>query len=861
MESKGTKIRKAILQKLKSLIAPLIILAIILAGVFIVINYKNVEEEAEPIRAYAYDGSEEPVILENDKLKLELDPVTTQFSITVKDSGKVWYSNPQNLAEEETIALANELNKLQSTVLMTYSTENGLEVQYNSNEYSIGHGIYEIEAGEDYVKVNYSLGNVEKEFVIPPVITETELEALLANMKNDYANMVKQYYKKYDINKLAKKDNKEELLANYPVLATDVIYVLRDTTKDAMKAAFQGYFEEAGYTYEQYLANKELDLSEKVSDKPIYNISVIYRLDGDDFVVEVPYSEMEFPEKYPIYSLSVLPYFGAGGVKDEGFLFVPEGSGALINFNNGKTAQNSYYANMYGWDMDLIRDSVVHNTRTVFNTFGIANKDDSFICVLEEGAPYASIQADISGKMNCYNYVNAAYRMMMREEYDVGDIANSAVFVYIDSLPDEKIVQRYSFLHSGSYVDMAKDYKGYLENKYGDYLTMNTDTEAPAVVEILGAVDKVKQVFGVPVSRPLELTTYKEASAIIDQLVSEGINNLSVKMTGWCNGGENQKVLNSVKTIGDLGSKKDLTNMIANANAKGVDVYLDGVTHYAYDSNLFNGFFSFTDAARFISKERSELYQYSQITYSQREGTDSYYLLHSDESLKMMDNLVKATDKYNAGVSFRDTGMDLSADYYKKKTVSRQEAMHLHEDKLKTLADADKNVMINMGNDYAAVYSDVITHMDLKGSEYTILDTYVPFYEMALHGYVDYTGAPVNLSGNAEEEVLLSAEYGAGLMFTLMDETAFALQKTLYTEYYAADFNAYHDDMMKIYTRYNTELGSTFNQEMVGHKQVYPELSCTTYADGTNVYVNYSYSELTTPDGIKVPARDYKVVR
>ena len=68
MESKGTKIRKAILQKLKSLIAPLIILAIILAGVFIVINYKNVEEEAEPIRAYAYDGSEEPVILENDKL-------------------------------------------------------------------------------------------------------------------------------------------------------------------------------------------------------------------------------------------------------------------------------------------------------------------------------------------------------------------------------------------------------------------------------------------------------------------------------------------------------------------------------------------------------------------------------------------------------------------------------------------------------------------------------------------------------------------------------------------------------------------------------------------------------------------------
>lgn len=74
--------------------------------------------------------------------------------------------------------------------------------------------------------------------------------------------------------------------------------------------------------------------------------------------------------------------------------------------------------------------------------------------------------------------------------------------------------------------------------------------------------------------------------------------------------------------------------------------------------------------------------------------------------------------------------------------------------------------MINMGNEYAAVYSDMITNMDLQGSEYSILDEYVPFYQMAVHGYINYTGEALNLVGNMEDELLRSAEYGAGLYFT-----------------------------------------------------------------------------------------------
>lgn len=854
------EIKAAVLRRLKSLIFPVILCVIILIGVYVVINYQNAEEEEEIIRINGYEGTSEPIVVENDQLKLTMDPATTQFSLEVKETGKVWYSNPADAAEDP-VALTAERGKLQSTLLMSYSVTTGLETQYDNYNYSIKNGIYEIEAGEDYIRVNYSIGNTEKEYVIPPVCTEEDFDRWLSQMDNSGTNMVKQYYKKYDINDLGKNDDREALLASYPVLETEVIYVLRDSANDSLKSKMEQYFEEAGYTLEDYAADKELNQAEKTSDKPIFNVNMIYRLEGGDFVVEIPLNELEYKTEYPIYTVTPLPYFGAGGAEDEGYILVPEGGGALISFNNGKTAQNSYYANMYGWDMALSRDAVVHNTRAYYNTFGVSQGDDSFLCILEEGVPYASVQADISGRNNSYNYVSAVYSVNLREKYDVGEIANSAVYVYLPELPEETLTQRYRFVDSGSYVDMAKEYRGYLKDKYDGYLTRNDDAETPVAVEIVGAVDKVRQVLGVPVSRPLKLTTYKEAEAMIQELKSEGMNNLSVKLTGWCNGGVNQKILEKVKTVSALGSKKDLQSLVSTAEGLGVDVYLDGVTQYEYDSSIFDGFFSFTDAARLISKERAELFQYSNVTYSAREGADSYYLLHNDLALEMAENLAAAAREYGAGVSFRDTGMDLSADYYEKDTVSRQQAMVKQTEQLKSMADSGMNIMINMGNDYAAVYSDMITNMDLQGSEYTILDAYVPFYQLALHGYVNYTGEALNLAGNTEEELLRSAEYGAGLYFTLMRETAFALQKTLYTEYYGSDYAAWHDKMLAIYTRYNAELGHTFDQEMTDHELLAPELSCTTYEDGTKVYVNYSYADAVTPDGVNVPARDYKVVR
>jgi hypothetical protein len=858
--ARKAELKKALIRQLKSLIGPGIIALIILIGVLIILNYRDAEEEEEIIRINGWEGEKTELVLENEALKFVMDPTNTHFAVEVKSSGKVWYSNPQD-ASSDTLALTSEKGKLQSTMEITWSTQNGVDAKYNNYDYSIEKGVYDIEMGEDYVKVYYSIGDTEKEYIIPPVVTDENFQKWLGLMDQTNATLVKEYYKKYDINNLGKSDDKEQLLVNYPIVAEEVIWVLRDTIKDNLKSKFEGIFEEIGYTMEDYQADKELNFAESSFDKPIYNVSVIYRLDGDDLLVEVPLQEIEYKSQYPISNLSLLPFFGTGGTDDEGFLMVPEGGGALINFNNGKSSQNDYYANMYGWDMALNREAVVHNTRNYFNVYGISQEDDSFICILEDGAAYASIRADISGRMNSYNYAYAVYSIALREKYDVGEIANSSIYVYIPELPDGSLVQRYSFVDSGSYSDMAKDYQAYLTDKYEGYMAMNDDTEAPVAVEIVGAVDKVKQILGVPVSRPLKLTTFKEAANMITELKSDGLNNMSVKLTGWTNGGIQQKMLSNVKPVSSLGSKKDLQNTVDTAKGLGVDIYLDGVTQYAYDSSLLDGFFVFTDAARFISKEKAELFEYNPISYGKREMLDSYYLLHPDIAEEMTANLAAAAAKYGTGISFRETGKDLSADYYESDIRHRQEVLNQQAGQIRDLVDQGQKLMINMGNDYVAPYCDMITNMELQGSEYTIIDTYVPFYQMALHGYVNYTGEALNLTGETEDELLRSAEYGAGLSFTLMNETAFVLQKTLYTEYYGSDYAAWHDRLVDTYTRYNAELGHTFNQKMTGHEQINAELSCTMYEDGTRVYVNYGYLDQTAEDGTVVPARDYKVVR
>ena len=68
--------------------------------------------------------------MENKYLKFELDGATTTFTVLQKNTGKIWYSNPQG-AKTDKLALTKEKNNMMSTLLLKYSTENGSDDTYD----------------------------------------------------------------------------------------------------------------------------------------------------------------------------------------------------------------------------------------------------------------------------------------------------------------------------------------------------------------------------------------------------------------------------------------------------------------------------------------------------------------------------------------------------------------------------------------------------------------------------------------------------------------------------------------------------------------------------------------------------------
>ena len=546
---------------------------------YIVIRLVNVGKIVQPqFDYYEYSESKKAsdYILENDKIKFEMDPLTTNFTVLQKNTGRVWHSNPTG-AMTDKLALTKEKNNMMSTVLLKYSTENGTDDTYDTYTNSVQRKFYSIERKGNELTVNYTVGQMDREYIFPLVLYQSDLDKWTEGLSKSQVNAVGRAYHKY--NKSSFKGSElSDMLDKYPGMEDENLYLVFENIQKHVKEQMEDIFGKQGFTYEDYLENKELYKESNIKEVPAFNISMIYKLDGDTLTVTVPFSEISYRLKYPITQVSLLPYFGAGGPEDEGYMLIPEGSGSIINFNNGKTKQNGYYADVYGWDYATERKAVITETRAVFPAFGIAYPDSSVLSVINKGAEYAGITAEIAGKLGSYNYVRADYKMLHREQYEVTARSQSSQFVYEDALPqNECIEQSFTFVDSGSYVDMAKAYRNIL-------LPGAQKTKAenvPVSVELIGAIEKIQQVAGMPKVLPYRLTSYKEAGDIIQEIEDLGVKDVSYKLSGFINGGIRQKLMKNVKFISVLGGKSNFKKMLKNTEKGCLIFYFEvAFVHY-----------------------------------------------------------------------------------------------------------------------------------------------------------------------------------------------------------------------------------------------------------------------------------------
>lgn len=787
---------------------------------------------------------------ENDTLKLYADTKMGNVAVVDKRNGKITYSNPMDLEED---AVANEANKnnMRSQLVVDYFNTARTQGTFDSYTYAAMKEQIEVEAIEDGIRFLYTLGDLSSATgIVPQYISQETLDAIAAKLPEDEAKFV---LKKYVESSVA--DNYMELLESAVKGASQ----LRKLNK---------YFEEAGFTEEDYLL--EMTNSGVEGAIPIsFRIPLEYRLNKDAVEVSIPMSAVEESGGGAIFRIQLLRYFGAAGTDENGYLLVPNGSGSLIYFNNGKASADLYSEYVYGIDPLAAEYTVRENTEnTKLALYGICREDSSILATIEDGASLATIGAGVSGKINEYNYAYTTFVVRGNDKLSMfGTTGNEADIPIVEKeFFDSNLSVRYTMLteEDAGYVGAANYYRNRLVEE--GVLTAQEEKGADIgfYYDILGGVTMTKYFLGAQYDGMYAMTTFDQAGEIYEDLKAGGVTRQVMNYQGWMNGGYTHDVVDKVRIPRALGGKSGLEELSSRMSAEGSSFYADAsLQKVTYISDRYSAgnetsrYYGGGYIAEFGLVNPAILRQTSGLGYEE----NHFYLISPKFLVRYVDKFTKKLEKYDiGGISLRDLGDELHSDKKRTNIINREQALDVVKASLAQLEGTGKEIMLNDSNDYAFAYADDIINVPLSDNAYYLIDETVPFYEMLIHGYIDYAGSAINLSDTYDKTdiVLNLVENGASPHFMFTYENSSDIKNTGLNRFYSTTYSSWRDDAIAIYNEVNGALKHVNGAVMTGHEVLDNGLRTVTYDNGVTIYINTGSQE-QTQDGVTVPARSYAV--
>lgn len=780
------------------------------------------------------------LVSENDNLKLYTNLETTEIAVYNKNDGSITYSNPQD-RDTHTGTGINASN-LSSTLAVTYYNKAGNVATINNYDMSIKNGQFETESIKDGIRYIYTLADEDSiASIVPYYISEDGLNKVMEKSSDYDARTVKGKYK-----------------------LENGTYVLNDSAKKSKVGMekLNKIFEKAGYTEEDYA--KDMEGHEEDESLSI-TIPLEYRLTDKGLEATVKAADIEEHGNVYISQIDVLQFFGAASNKAQGYILVPDGSGALINLNSGNQA-TAYNQAIYDIDPVAQNYVVIEETECArLPIFGIKADDNAIFARITAGDAIASVNADVAGKLNNYNYAYASFNVREKELLNMFGVqgSKSDIPVVEKSLYKIDLSVSYSFLtkDDASYSGMARTYRKQLIDE-GILKETNQSESVPLYLDIIGGVEQKKHIMGIPYEGVCAMTTYDEASEIVDNLYDSDITNLRLNYQGWFNSGIYHDVADKIKLIGSVGSKSDLESLNKKLEDKGGKLFMDvAFQKVSHESKRFT---SVLEASKYYSGYVVELGATDPSTVRQTSNLEwydemIYYMISPKFLNRYVDKFASKITKYDvSGINLTDLGSVLTSDKKRSELINRQQAENIVIGQYEKLAETKKNLMETGGNEYSLKYVSDIIDAPTSYSAYYIIDEQVPFYEMVIHGSISYSGEAFNLMDDDLDDdfVLNCIEYGIAPRFTLSYKDPSKMKYTSSADKYSVLYTTWLDKAKEMYGNINEALKDVDGSAMINHEKLDNGLIKVDYENGKTIYINKTSQDITV-DGNTVKAKNY----
>jgi hypothetical protein len=595
------------------------------------------------------------------------------------------------------------------------------------------------------------------------------------------------------------------------------------------------------------------------------SFSVEYRLRNDGLEVKVPYDSIKEEGKHKLVGMEVLPFFNAGHETDEGALFVPDGSGALMLFRERHRKYFSGYSEpVYGPDYAYFTQS--HNQilqgwkramppkeHIALPVFGSYRNGTGFLGILTQNEMEARINATPAGIRSIPIYrVSAEYVYRKQDVIFIG--RSGQVPLYQGDKTEGDRTTRFVLLEDeeANYVGMAKAYRKYLiEEK--DVQPVKSE-KAKLNIRLMNGILR-DEVIG---KTFVAMTTFEQVKYIIDSYAGKGINELEITMDGWSDDGLYGDQPDHFPVERRLGGKSELKELAKYAKDRGIDLYLQA--NYVKPFEESDGFSRRKDTIRGIDREVLPAPNY----YVSTRFTDNRKLFYYLKPEQVYNNhIAKEIDDYQdlgvAGVHLKYMGDTVYSDEDPNRRTNRKLTVDFWSKAIDELRDKVGKASVDYGFAYALGRVDRIDNAPMDSSHFVYTDRTVPFYQIVVRGLVPYTAKPTNLRNDARVEFLRAVEYGAAPSYELTFEAASKLLRTMEDRLFSSDYKNWLDPSVNEYVTYKELYTKISDQPIVDHEQLAKKVFKTSYGNGTQIIVNYG-KEAVKVDGQLVNALDFAVV-